>query len=94
MLIGSMLQVVCRLWLLVYLSAFVTNRRALFWTICNLFLAGKFRELRGTVGYVWARRMVVSYDMRFCVGVDLRISSFSRNSAQPMLCFWWLDRAP
>ena len=29
----------------------VTNRRALSWVVCNLCLAGRIRELRGTVGY-------------------------------------------
>ena len=63
MLIGSMLQVMWTVWLLVYLSAFVTNRRAVFWAVCSLYLAGKVRELRGTVEYVKAMRMVVLYSL-------------------------------
>ena len=59
MLIGSMLQVVWRVWLLVYLSAFVMNRRALFCAICRLYWARAVRELRGTGGYVRAGRIVV-----------------------------------
>ena len=58
MLIGSMSQVVWRVWLLVYLSAFV----ALFCAVCSLYLAGAARELRGTGGYVRTGRMVVLYN--------------------------------
>ena len=62
MLIGSMLQIVWRVQLLVYLSAFVMNRRALFW-VYNLYLSGYVRELRGTVGYMRTRRMMVLYSL-------------------------------
>ena len=57
--IGSMLQLVWRVRLFVYLSIFVTNRRALFWAICNLCFVGRVRELRGTDGYMKAGKMVV-----------------------------------
>ena len=62
-LIGSMLQVVCRVRYLVYLYIFVTNRRVLFRVICNLYLVGKVKELRGTIGYMRAGRMVVSHSL-------------------------------
>ena len=42
-----------------YLTAYVTNRRALFWAVRNLYLAGEVRKLRGTVEYVSAGRIVV-----------------------------------
>ena len=47
-----MLQVVWRVWLSVYLSAFLINQRALFWDMCNLYLTGRVRVLRGTVEYI------------------------------------------
>ena len=59
-----MLQVVWKSLLLVYPTAFVTNRKVLFWAICNVYLAGEVTELRGTrgaVGYMRAERIVVLY---------------------------------
>ena len=58
-----MFKFVWRVLLLVYLTAFVTNRRALFSVICNLYLAWEVRELKGTVGYIRAGRMVVLYSL-------------------------------
>ena len=48
-----------------YISVLVTNRRALFCVIINLYLVGNVRELRGTVGVGYARagRMVVLYNL-------------------------------
>ena len=65
MLIGSMLQVVWRVWLLVYLSAFVMNRKALFRAVCGLYLTWADIELRGAGGYMRAGRMVVLYSLIF-----------------------------
>ena len=41
----------------------VSIRRALFWAACKLYLAGKVKELRGTVGCVRVERMVVFYSL-------------------------------
>ena len=54
--------------MLVYLSEFVINRRVLFWDICNLYLVGRVRKLRGTVGYMRARRMVTLYSLLCWLG--------------------------
>ena len=50
-------------WLLVYLSAFMMNRRALFCAFYSLYLALAVKELRGTGGYVKAGRIVVLYSL-------------------------------
>ena len=41
----------------------MTNRRALFCAICNLYLVGRVTELRGTVGYVRTGEMIVLYNL-------------------------------
>ena len=85
-----MLQVVWGVRLLVYVSVFMTNRRALFLAICNLYLVGRIRELRRNVGYMRAGRMVVLYSLRllcYSVGVDLKISSVSRDPDPPSFSF-------
>ena len=74
-----------------YLSVIVTNRMTLFWTIVNLCFVWKVRELRGTVGYISAGRMIFLYSMSFFVGLDLRIFSASRDAAHTQFCFWWLS---
>ena len=49
---------------LLYLFAFATNRRALSWVVCNLCLVWRIRELRVTVGYMKAGRIVALYSLR------------------------------
>ena len=50
-----------------------------FWAVCNLYLAGKFTELRITVGYMRAGKVVVLYNLSLlsCLRPD-KFFSFER----------------
>ena len=68
------------------LSAFGINRRALFWAIFNLYLVGRVRELRGTVGYVRAGRMVALYSLSLLCWLRLEtFFSFKRRCSATIL---------
>ena len=69
-----------------YLSIFVTNRRAMFLVACNLYLAWKVKELRGTVGYERAGRMVVLHNLSLlCWLTPEKFFSFERRRSATIL---------
>ena len=73
--------------LLVYVSVFVMNRRALFFAI-RMWL-GKFRRWVGLFGIVmwglgWWLFCIVWV---CCVGLDLKISSVSKDAVHPLIYF-------
>ena len=89
MLIGSMLQAMCRERLVVceVTGVFVMKRSALFWAICSLYLFIGLRELRGTVGYIRAGRMVVLkiFSLLYWLRPE-NFFSFERRSSAVILC--------
>ena len=64
------------------------NLRALFWATCNLYLSVCFRELRGTVGYMRAGRMVALYSLSLLRWLrPENFFSFERRSSATILFF-------
>ena len=62
-----------------FVSVFVTNRRALFWAVYNLYLVGTVRVLRGTVGYMRAGKMVDLYSLSLLCWLRLENVLFIKN---------------